>query len=181
VVTAGRFTLTEDRRGVLLGRFVYGRRYLERPDGVEVDPVELRLARGVYETTALEGIFGALRDAGPDYWGRRVIERHADKPELSELDYLLCAPDDRAGALGFGLGKAPPAPRRRFNQTLDLDRLQAIADAIVKDEALPAGSATDQVEDLMLIGTSMGGARPKAVVDDEDGLWLAKFNRPEDR
>lgn len=34
---------------------------------------------------------------------------------------------------------------------------------------------------LMLLGTSMGGARPKAVVQDSDGLWIAKFNRPDDR
>ena len=33
----------------------------------------------------------------------------------------------------------------------------------------------------MLVGTSMGGARPKAVVEDEEGLWIAKFNRPDDR
>ena len=32
----------------------------------------------------------------------------------------------------------------------------------------------------MLIGTSMGGAHPKAVVEDEAGLWIAKFNRPDD-
>ncbi len=32
----------------------------------------------------------------------------------------------------------------------------------------------------MVIGTSMGGARPKAVVEDDDGLWIAKFNRPDD-
>ena len=31
-----------------------------------------------------------------------------------------------------------------------------------------------------MIGTSMGGARPKAVVEDEAGLWIAKFNRPDD-
>lgn len=37
----------------------------------------------------LNGLFGALRDAGPDYWGRRVIERHAGKAQLGELDYLL--------------------------------------------------------------------------------------------
>lgn len=30
-------------------------------------------------------------------------------------------------------------------------------------------------------GTSMGGARPKAVVEDGDALWLAKFSRPQDR
>ena len=180
-VTAGRFSLTWDRHGTALGRFVYGQSYLKRVDCVPIDPVELKLVRRTYETAALNGVFGALRDAGPDYWGRRVIERHAGKPELNELDYLLYAPDDRAGALGFGLGPKPPAPRRKFNQTLDLARLQKIADAIVQEEDLPVDAVTVQIEDLMLIGTSMGGARPKVVVEDEDGLWLAKFNRPDDK
>lgn len=181
-VTAGRFTLSVDRRGTPLGRFVYGRRYLERPDAVELDPVELRLARGVYETTRLNGVFGALRDAAPDFWGRRVIERHLGKAELGEVDYLLHSPDDRAGALGFGRGKVPPAPRRKFNQTLDLERLQTLADAIVKDEDLtPDAETGQQVEELLFLGTSMGGARPKAVVEDAGGLWLAKFNRSDDR
>jgi serine/threonine-protein kinase HipA len=43
------------------------------------------------------------------------------------------------------------------------------------------GDDVEQVEKLMLLGTSMGGARPKAVIEDEDGLWLAKFNKPGDR
>ncbi len=180
-VTAGRFSLTRDRHGTALGRFVYGQSYLKRVDCVPIDPVELKLVRRTYETAALNGVFGALRDAGPDYWGRRVIERHAGKPELNELDYLLYAPDDRAGALGFGLGPKPPAPRRKFNQTLDLARLQKIADAIVQEEDLPVDAVTVQIEDLMLVGTSMGGARPKVVVEDEYGLWLAKFNRPDDK
>src|SRR5690606_17942822 len=38
-----------------------------------------------------------------------------------------------------------------------------------------------QVEDLMRLGTSMGGARPKTVVEDAGALWIAKFNRPDDR
>ena len=180
-VTAGRFVLDADRTGTPVGRFVYGRSYLERPDAVPIDPVELKLGRTTYRTTALKGVFGALRDAGPDYWGRRVIEKHAGKPQLGELDYLLYAPDDRAGALGFGLNQVPPAPKRQFNKTLDLERLQRLADAIIADEDVPQGPEADQIEDLMLIGTSMGGARPKAVVEDEDGLWIAKFNRPDDR
>jgi serine/threonine-protein kinase HipA len=164
-----------------IGRFVYGRSYLQRPQAVPIDPVERKLRKTTYRTTALQGVFGALRDAGPDYWGRRVIEKHAGKPELGELDYLPYAPDDRAGALGFGLGPEPPAPRRNFNRTLDLDKLLDIADAIVADEDPAQGSETNQVEDLMLIGTSMGGARPKAVIEDDDGLWIAKFNRPDDK
>lgn len=180
-VTAARFELTTDRSGTPLGRFVYGKSYLERADAVPLDPVELKLASRVYETTTMKGVFGALRDASPDYWGRRVIERHVGKALLGELDYLLHSPDDRAGALGFGLGQKPPAPKRKFNQTINLAKLQAIADAIVNDEELPAGSEKAQAEELLLVGTSMGGARPKIVVEDEAGLWIAKFNRPDDK
>ena len=180
-VTAGRFSLTTESHGTAIGRFVYGRSYLDRSASVAIDPIELKLAKRTYQTTNMKGVFGALRDAGPDYWGRRIIERHVGKTQPGELDYLLNAPDDRAGALGFGSGKMPPAPRRKFNQTLDLEKLQAIADAIVKDEELPADVAAEQIEELMLIGTSMGGARPKASVESEDGLWLAKFNRPDDK
>ena len=182
-VAAARFQLATNRAGVPLGRLVYGKSYLERADAVPFDPVELKLELRVYETTALKGIFGALRDSAPDSWGRRVIERNVGKAPLSELDYLLNSPDDRAGALGFGLGQKPPAPLPKFNQTLALNKLQAIADSIVKDEELPADSKMAQVEELLLIGTAMGGARPKAVVEDLDGraLWIAKFNRPDDK
>lgn len=180
-VTAGKFTLQLNRRGIPTGRFVYGKSYLGRHDAVPIDPIELKLAPQVYETVHLNGVFGALRDAGPDYWGRRIIERHEGKPQLGEIDYLLLSPDDRAGALAFGLNQTPPAPKRRFNKTLDLEKLQAFADAVVKDEELPFDSAYHQIEDLMIAGTSMGGARPKAVVEDEAGLWLAKFNRFDDK
>ena len=179
-VTAARFEHSTDRAGNRRGRLVYGRNYLNRKNAIEIDPIELKLAAGTYETTEHEGLFGALRDAGPDHWGRRVIERHAGKASLDELDYLLCSPDDRAGALGFGLGKEPPAPKREFNQTLDLARLQELADALLADLGPDVeNNGAAQVEDLLLLGTSMGGARPKAVVEDCDGLSLAKFNRPD--
>jgi serine/threonine-protein kinase HipA len=179
-VTAGKFVRTQDARGDALGRFIYGRSYLGNPQAVEIDPVELKLSTRTYETTRLIGVFGALRDAGPDYWGRRVIEKHAGKVQLSELDYLLESPDDRAGALGFGLNSVPPAPQRKFNKTLDLEKLQTLVDALIKDE-IPDDPEASQVQDLMLLGTSMGGARPKAVVQDDDALWVAKFNRSDDR
>jgi serine/threonine-protein kinase HipA len=180
-ITAGRFVLETDRSGTSVGRFVYRRRYLDLPEAAQIDPVELKLSTRTYETAALKGMFGALRDAGPDYWGRRIIEKHAGKPQLGELDYLLQSADDRAGALGFGLNVEPPAPRRAFNQTVALDRLQEIADAVVADEGLPADALHAQIQDLLLVGTSMGGARPKAVVEDAGALWLAKFNRQDDR
>ena len=185
-VTAGRFELTTDSQGISVGRFVYGRRYLARPDAVPIDPVELKLEERAFQTARLHGMFGALRDASPDYWGRRVIEKHAGKVNLTELDYLLNSPDDRAGALGFGLNVDPPAPLRAFNRTMDLSRLQELADLIVAEEELPAKTTADradltQVQDLLLIGTAMGGARPKTVVEDGEALWIAKFNRRDDK
>lgn len=179
-VTAGRFVLTADRRGTPVGRFVYGDSYRKRKDAVPIDPIELKLSDKTYETRLLKGVFGALRDASPDYWGRRVIEKHAGLAQLREIDYMLQSPDDRAGALGFGLNPKPPAPKRTFNQTIELEKLQKIADAIIADEELPEGQEAQQVSDLMLLGTSMGGARPKAVVEDDNALWIAKFNRPDD-
>ena len=179
-VTAGRFVLETTAQAQALGRFVYGRSYLKNPDAVEFDPIELKLSTRTYETTQLNGVFGALRDAGPDYWGRRVIEKHAGRAQLGELDYLLESPDDRAGALGFGRHQSPPAPLRKFNQTIDLEKLQSLASALIKDE-IPSDPQAQQVQDLMLLGTSMGGARPKAVVQDGEGLWIAKFNRDDDR
>jgi serine/threonine-protein kinase HipA len=179
-VTAGRFQRTDDRHGVPTGRFVYGKSYLERKNAVPIDPIELKLSTKTYETRLLKGIFGALRDASPDYWGRRVIERHFGSPGPDELDYLLHSPDDRAGALGFGLNQKPPAPKRKFNRTLDLGKLQAFADAIIAGEVVPQEPDAEQAQEIMLEGTSMGGARPKAVVEDDGVLWIAKFNRPDD-
>lgn len=180
-VAAARFELTNTRQGEPLGRLIYGKSYLARAEAVPFEPLDLQLMERTFETLQLNGVFGALRDASPDFWGRRVIERHAGKPALTELDYLLLSPDDRAGALSFGLSASPPAPLRKYNQTLDLEHLQSLADAVLADDERGAGPGAMQLEELLLVGTSMGGARPKTVVEDDEGLWLAKFNRPDDK
>ncbi|HMN46906.1 MAG TPA: HipA domain-containing protein [Povalibacter sp.] len=173
--------LAADRNGLPFSRFVYGRSYLARTDAVPLDPIELPLGDRTFENVQLKGVFGALRDASPDYWGRRVIEKHAGVAALGELDYLLQSPDDRAGALGFGLNVEPPAPRRQFNRTIELARLQELADALLREEIEPDNRDRLQAQDLLLLGTSMGGARPKTVVEDAGALWIAKFNRQDDR
>lgn len=180
-VAVGRFVLATDRVGIPFGRFIYGRSYLERSDAVPLDPMELPLSDRTYQTERLKGMFGALRDSGPDYWGRRVIDKYSGPGVLGELDYLLHSPDDRAGALSFGIQRDPPAPSRTYNRTVDLERLQTIADQLIAQENVDGdGAELRQVEDLLLLGTSMGGARPKAVVEDAGDLWLAKLNRQDD-
>ncbi|EAQ76427.1 MULTISPECIES: type II toxin-antitoxin system HipA family toxin [unclassified Synechococcus] len=181
-VTAGRFELQEDRQGRRVGAFVYGRRYRERPEAVELDPVELKLGTRPFQTGRMGGFFGALRDALPDFWGRQVIARHGGLGEPSDFDLLLLRPDDRAGALGFGRKVEPPAPQRRFNRMLDLERIQQAANAILTDQPHRAGSVHDQVDELLQGGgTSMGGARPKTTVEHDGALWLAKFPAPSDK
>ena len=179
-VTAGRFRWIDDGE-VPVGQFVYGRSYLERQDAVEFDPIELQLSSEVRQKARLQGFFGAIRDAMPDFWGRRVIERRFGVAELAEFDYLLRSPDDRAGALAFGANVQPPLPRHQFSRTLDLASLQSTADAIVAGKEPDTTPTARHVEELLLLGTSMGGARPKAVVQEGDTLWLAKFESPEDR
>ncbi len=182
-VTAGRFRVSQVRDDLSLGEFVYGKSYLARQDAVELDPIELKLQQTRYETVRMNGFFGAIRDAMPDFWGRRVIERNLGKQNIDEFDYLLYGPDDRAGALAFGLGVVPPAPRRQFNRTLDLESLQKIAEAIINNNVIEVEHQNDakQVQELLLEGTSMGGARPKAVIEANDSLWIAKFSSPQDR
>lgn len=178
-VVAGRFELTE-RRDVHTGRFVYARSYLERPNAVELDPTELTaLDSKTYEKTGDTPFFSAIRDAAPDAWGRRVIDRVLGG-QPTEIEYLLNSPDDRAGALAFGMGPKPPAPMRKFNKTLQLSELMDAADALIANEKPADIDVAQQVQQLQLLGTSMGGARPKAVVEDDDGLWLAKFPRADD-
>lgn len=181
-VTAARFQITHTRDGIPIGEIVYGQKYLSRSDVVELDPVELRLGQNQFQTTRMHGFFGAIRDSMPDFWGRKVIE-YSHNRQIDEFDYLLLGADDRAGALGFGLNNVPPAPRRSFNQTLDLGKLQEIANMIINDGSIAEIDKTtaSQIEKLLLEGTSMGGARPKAVVEDENKLWIAKFSTTKDR
>lgn len=81
------------------------------------------LVSAYIQSTKLRGNFGALRGSSPDAWGRKLIEKRISDPAPTEVQYLLNSPDDRAGALAFGLNQVPPAPVHIFNKTLDLARL----------------------------------------------------------
>ena len=180
VVTAGLYEL-DFPQAVPTGTFVYNPAYLARTDAVPLDPYELPLTPRRARTVKLKGIFGPLRDASPDAWGRRIIEKHTGRTNLTEADYLLHSPQDRAGALSFGRDKLPPAPVRKFNQAIQLDALLAAAERFMDDEAAGKSSVPEQLFELLRPGSSMGGAQPKNVVEDDEGLWLAKFPDKGDR
>ena len=116
---------------------------------------------------------GVLRDAAPDGWGRSIIERNTGA--RTETDYLLAVDDrTRLGALRFAdsngvllSSNEPPVPR-----LTDLRRLHGLCAALETGSADPRAIA----HDLKGASASMGGARPKSVVVDEQGaMHLAKF------
>ena len=164
--------------GTFVGRFRYGDRYLERHDAVELDPFQLPLGNDIYEFTKLKGIPGAVRDAAPDAWGRCVIEHKLQRSpaDLEEIDYLLHGPQDGAGCLSFGTEVQPPAPKRPYNRAHQLAELVAAAEAIEDGKRVP-----EHVLEQLEPGTSMGGARPKATIEDANRLWVGKFPEKADR
>lgn len=179
----GQLSLTEDDAEVLASTFAYGLNYLKRPDALEVDPVSLGLAdraavekRLLYPAGGL-ALFGGIRDAAPDAWGRRVIEAKLKAPAngLPESTYLLHAGSERVGALDVreSLTDVPQPGLANWH------RLQYLLEAVDRiEEGLPV---PEHLEPIFAEGTALGGARPKASVRDEEGrLWLAKFDSRHD-
>ena len=177
IVTCGRYQLEQLEDGSQVGRFVYGRSYLAREDAVPLDPFHLPLEPREFETTKLGGLFGALRDAAPDFWGRRVIERRKRRADLTEFDFLVHLASGRIGALSFGedAGSREPAGAD-VPEIQDLHKLRQAAARIEADEAMD-----EALEDLLDPGSTVGGARPKTVIRDAGALWMAKFPQRGDR
>lgn len=177
-VPAGLLEMTETGTEVLRSGFRYGTLYLDRPQAVEIDPVSLPIAdraavRGK-ELRPIEGLtlFGSIRDAAPDAWGRRVIESRLKAPPngLQESTYLLEAGSQRVGALDIRRSLDASAVSIR-NNIRRLEYLMHAADRIEQGLPIPT-----QLEDIFLAGSQFGGMRPKAGVEDDAGvLWLAKF------
>ena len=180
-VVAARYELESTAAGPL-GRLVYGRSYLERPKSLPLDPVHLPLSEEEFTTTKIGGMFGALRDAAPDGWGRMILERGRPGRNWRELDYLLEASDQRVGALRFGPRPDGPTPGDRVHTMEDLDRLGEAAETLQAEAAGEATPLRADVADLLDPSSGLGGARPKASVMDERGqLWVAKFPARGDR
>lgn len=177
-VICGVLSVNDVRQNAYRGIFQYGRSYLARQNVPSLDPYNLPLSDRPQEFTKLRGIPGALRDASPDAWGRRVIQAKLglQEADLSEVDYLLNGPDDGAGNLRFGPSTKPPTAARPFNRT---HQLRALTDATQSLEE--SGKLAHEVLKQLEPGTSMGGARPKVSIEDNNTIWLAKLPEKNDK
>ena len=179
-VVAGRL---EADNGQLL--FNYGRSYLERVNdarpAIPIHEPELPLRAG--ELPLLNGLKmpGCIRDASPDAWGRRVIINKklgleagaADTDELDELTCLLESGSDRIGALDFQQSPTEYVPRSATNATLQ----ELVQSADLVEQGIPL---TPELGLALLHGTPIGGARPKALIEDEGVKFIAKFSSSSD-
>ncbi|MGH7593321.1 MAG: type II toxin-antitoxin system HipA family toxin, partial [Gemmatimonadales bacterium] len=169
--------------------FEYSQTWLEHPARFSLEPA-LALGPGPFHTPADMPMFGAIGDSAPDRWGRALMrrmerrraERNVKTPRtLHETDYLLLVDDEaRQGALRFAEREGGPFLReegvKRIPPLVELPRLLSAAENVVVER--------DTDDDLRLLfapGSSLGGARPKASVREQDGhLAIAKFPRHDD-
>jgi serine/threonine-protein kinase HipA len=161
--------------------FNYGQSYLARADAIPIYEPELPLRPG--DLPLLPGLSmpNAIRDASPDAWGRRVIinrtlglkGQKAEGAELDELTYLLESGSDRVGALDFQRSPTDYVPRQR--QAASIEELMRSAERVEKGVPL-----TPELDQALQHGTSLGGARPKVLIDADDRKYIAKFSASND-
>lgn len=159
--------------------FNYGRSYLGLKNAIPLYAPELPLQTGLLPLLTGLDMPSCLRDASPDAWGRRVLMNRkfgmGDRvnDELDELTYLLESGSNRIGALDFQTSSSKYFSRQVVQPSIE-DLLTA-ADRV--DRGLPLVAELDQA---LLHGTSLGGARPKVLIEDEGHQYIAKFSASND-
>jgi len=172
-------------KGSEIYSFEYDEEWLLTEFAYVLDP-DLKLYKGrQYPINKIT--FGLFADSAPDRWGRLLMKRRekflADKEgrkprKLTDCDFLLGVYDEtRMGAIRFCLEDSGPflsndkeaaAPPWATLRTLEEASRQFEKDENIMDEKW--------LNQLIKPGSSLGGARPKATIQDTKGdLWIAKF------
>lgn len=162
--------------------------------GMNLSPVKLKFNNNIQvaDPVPFHGIFGVFDDSLPDGWGMLLLNRALEKKGLSLndiniLDQLAYIGDTGKGALIY---RPAITYAENFKDNIDLDRLKTKMDEVYY------GTSTEVIEELMSLGGSSGGARPKANVGYNpktnelihgyntlpDGFnhWIIKFPGSED-
>lgn len=160
------------------GAFRYDSAYLKDPRAFPLDPVALPLQDGEHKTSRPEGIHPVFEDALPDAWGRKLLARefHLAWSERQPAVLLPLLGARGLGALSFSeSGRMPPA-RPKTARSTSLDTLVRLAESFDRGEDLEDSAWLP----LFAAGSSPGGGRPKVLVEDRAGSWIAKFHRTSD-
>jgi serine/threonine-protein kinase HipA len=118
---------------------------------------------------------GAIDDARPDRWGERVIRFIDRPPRLSLMEFLYFAGDERFGALGVSTSAEQYLPRDigPLPQWGDVAVLHGLTQRVLSGEPV-----SDAERRMLAPGVTMGGVRPKALVQIDGHPWVLKFSEP---
>ncbi len=143
--------------------------------GLDLSPLKLPRQRRSHEfpelrgRKAFQGLPGVLADALPDDFGRKVLRafhtsRGRLEAELSPVQSLLYVGSRAIGALEFEPAEEPAS------RLLDMQALKVSA-LVEGARKVLAGHVDDTLVEMYRVGSSAGGARPKAVI-----LWNPATN-----
>lgn len=135
-------------------------------------------------------IFGCFSDALPDRWGRTLLlrreqieaaEEKRSVRRLSSFDFLMGI-DDYSRMGGFRFKEKPDGEFLNTKESLkippltDIRELMAASMEVEKSEEKSVLPDKKWIAQLVQPGSSLGGARPKSSVTDENNtLYIAKF------
>ena len=158
--------------------FNYGKSYLERKNKISIYEPELPLIPGSIPLPDRLNMPGSIRDASPDAWGRRVLLSRkfgasSSQTSFDELSFLLESGSDRIGALDFQV--SPTEYKTRSELNVSLEELMASAERVEKGIPL-----TLELDLALNHGSAIGGARPKALIEDGNKKYIAKFSSTSD-
>lgn len=165
-VRVGELNLVMNRRGVSLR---YAQDWIRHGFALSED---LPLSDLEHFPRDKDTAAGAVDDARPDRWGERVIRLIDRPPRLSLLEYLYFAGDDRFGALGVSTDAQTYRPREigPLPKLADVDALHAVVRRVLANEPVD-----ERQRRLLAPGVTLGGARPKALLQLEGAEWVLKF------
>ncbi|WP_291925681.1 type II toxin-antitoxin system HipA family toxin [Limnohabitans sp.] len=165
----GTLSLQDQRRKVAL---TYDPAWMASPKGFALSE-DLPLQVGLMLPEARDTAAGAMDDARPDQWGERVIRLIERPARLSLLEYLYFAGDDRFGALGVSLQAETYVPAA----TAAMPTFEGLNDMHQAVQRVMAGDAvSEQQRRLLQPGVSIGGARPKSLMQIDGASWVVKFS-----
>jgi serine/threonine-protein kinase HipA len=173
-VVVGRY-----RREDGAGFFKYAPSYVEQDLSWSIDPVNLPFLPGMEQPAPRYcGLHDVLRDASPDAWGQLLLRLKYDLPENTlPIEYLrLAGNGDRWGALAVGPRAKPDTAHLASPKLHKLDDL--VQELLAISERKPAINAS--LRKRLFATPSMGGARPKATIQDGETFWLVKPGLPTD-
>lgn len=182
----GELVIDDEAPGGFAAKFRYAKSWLAT--GFPIDPINLPLQAGWVHTSSKYISLGVLFDAGPDMWGRRVLQNAQDGQDpgsgtpQSESGLLVLGRGNGVGALLFSESehlRRSDLPSMDTLPTIehDLVRVHEAAHSIFSSDPLPS-----HLQGLLAGSWSIGGARAKAVMRTTSGeIWIAKFSEPGDR